>query len=288
MSSLTLNKKILKPAYNEFASEATGWSGPVNADFDIIDYSFGGTQVLIPTGIPSSTIDLTPSEYQPAIIVIGQTASIAGVLSGNLVYRFPSGVGGVWSVFNNTTGAFTVTFSSAGGGTSVVVSQGVSTTIFCDGVNVRLCDSRVSSVAPGATTQVLFNNGGSVSASADLTFASGTLTASVGFVDAIGNVRNVPLNAQTSSYTLAATDSGKVISITTGGVIVPSGVFAASETISIYNNSATSQAITQGGGTTLRLAGTATTGTRTLLGYGLMTLVCVGSNVFVATGAGLT
>jgi len=164
----------------------------------------------------------------------------------------------------------------------------VSTTVFSDGTNIRLCDDRVSSAAPGSNTQVLFNSGGSIAASANLTFTGGTLTASVGFVDAIGNVRNVPLNSQTANYTLLASDSGKVISITTGGVIVPSGVFASSNTISIYNNSASSQTITQGGGTTLRLAGTTTTGTRTLLSYGLMTLVCVGGDVFVATGAGLT
>lgn len=288
MSSLTTNKAILKPTYNEFATEATGWSSYVNSDWDIIDRSFGGSQVLVPTGLTSQTITLTSSEYQPAVIVIGQSLSTAGVLSGNLVYRFPSGVGGVWSVFNNTTGAFTVTFSSAGGGTSVVLSQGVSTTIFCDGTNVRLSDDRVSNAAPGSTTQVLFNSGGSIAASANLTVSSGTLTASVGFVDAIGNVRNVPLNSQTANYTLLASDSGKVISITTGGVIVPSGVFSASNTISIYNNSASSQTISQGGATLIRLAGTTTTGSRTLLSYGLMTLVCVGGDVFVATGAGLT
>lgn len=288
MSSLTTNKAISKPAYNEYATDPTGWSSYVNNDWDIIDRSFGGSQVLNPTGLTSQTITLTSSQYQPAIIVIGQSVSTAGVLSGNLVYSFPSGVGGVWSVFNNTTGAFTVTFSSAGGGTTVVLSQGVSTTIFCDGTNVRLCDDRVSNAAPGSNTQVLFNSGGSIAASANLTVSSGTLTASVGFVDAIGNVRNVPLNSQTANYTLVASDNGKVISITTGGVIVPSGVFSASNTISIYNNSASSQTISQGGATLIRLAGTTTTGSRTLLSYGLMTLVCVGGDVFVATGAGLT
>tara|TARA_R110000868_G_scaffold378314_2_gene643761 strand:- start:856 stop:1722 length:867 start_codon:yes stop_codon:yes gene_type:complete len=288
MSSLTTNKSIEKPAYNEYAANPTGWSSFINADWDIIDRSFGGSQVLVPTGLPSQTITLTSAEYQPAVIVIGQNLSTAGVLSGNLVYSFPSGVGGVWSVFNNTTGAFTVTFSSAGGGTSVVVSQGVSTTIFCDGTNVRLCDDRVSNAAPGSNTQVLINSSGSIGAASGLTTTGGTLTASVGFVDAIGNVRNVPLNSQTASYVLVASDSGKVISITTGGVTVNSGIFSASNTISIYNNSASSQAITQGSGTTLRLAGTTTTGTRTLLAYGLMTLVCVGGDVFVATGAGLT
>jgi len=286
-STFTTNKSIEKPAYNDYAANPTGWSGPVNSDFDVIDKSFGGTTVKNPTGV-SGTVNLIATEYQSAILVFGVSVTSPATLTGNIVYTIPSGVGGVWSAFNNTTGAFTITLSSLGGGTSVTLSQGVSTTVFSDGTNIRLCDDRVSSAAPGSNTQVLFNSGGSIAASANLTFTGGTLTASVGFVDAIGNVRNVPLNSQTANYTLLASDSGKVISITTGGVIVPSGVFASSNTISIYNNSASSQTITQGGGTTLRLAGTTTTGSRTLLSYGLMTLVCVGGDVFVATGAGLT
>ena len=286
-STYTTNKNIEKPGYNDYASNATGWSGPVNSDFDVIDKSFGGTTVKNPTGV-SGTVNLIATEYQSAIIVFGVSVTSPATLTGSIVYTIPSGVGGVWSIFNNTTGAYTITFSNLGGGTSVTLSQGVSTTVFSDGTNIRLCDDRVSNAAPGSNTQVLFNSGGSIAASANLTVSSGTLTASVGFVDAIGNVRNVPLNSQTANYTLLASDSGKVISITTGGVIVPSGVFSASNTISIYNNSASSQTISQGGATLLRLAGTTTTGSRTLLSYGLMTLVCVGGDVFVATGAGLT
>ena len=286
-STFTTNKNIEKPAYNDYAANPTGWSGPVNTDFDVIDKSFGGTTVKNPTGI-SGTVNLIASEYQSAILVFGVSTTSPATLTGNIIYTIPSGVGGVWSIFNNTTGAYTITFSNLGGGNSVTLSQGVSTTVFSDGTNIRLCDDRVSNAAPGSNTQVLFNSGGSIAASANLTVSSGTLTASVGFVDAIGNVRNVPLNSQTANYTLVASDSGKVISITTGGVIVPSGIFSASNTISIYNNSASSQTISQGGAALLRLAGTTTTGSRTLLSYGLMTLVCVGGDVFVATGAGLT
>ena len=286
-STFTTNKSIEKPAYNDYASNATGWSGPVNTDFDIIDKSFGGTTVKNPTGV-SGTVNLIASEYQSAILVFGVSVTSSATLTANIVYTIPSGVGGVWSAFNNTTGAFTITVSSLGGGTSVVLSQGVSTIIFSDGTNIRLSDDRVSGAAPGSNTQVLFNSGGSIAASANLTVSSGTLTASVGYVDAIGSLRDIPLNSQTSAYTLVASDNGKVISITTGGVIVPSGVFSSSNAISIYNNSASSQTITQGGSTTLRLAGTTTTGSRTLASYGLMTLLCVGGDVFVATGVGLS
>lgn len=99
---------------------------------------------------------------------------------------------------------------------------------------------------------------------------------------------NTPANAQTTSYTLVIGDVGKYINITTGGVTVPSGVFASGDVVSIYNNSASSQTITQGASVTLRLVGTATTGNRTLALRGLCTILCVASNEFVITGGGVT
>ena len=87
---------------------------------------------------------------------------------------------------------------------------------------------------------------------------------------------------------LVATDSGKYIAITTGGVTVPSSIFSVGQTISVYNNSGTNQTITQGSGVTMILAGLGTTGNRTLAQYGLATLLCTASNTFVITGAGVS
>lgn len=103
------------------------------------------------------------------------------------------------------------------------------------------------------------------------------------YVDA-NIIVDVPQNAQTSAYTLVASDNGKHISITTGGVTVPSGVFSAGNIVTIYNNSASNQTITQGASVTLREAGTANTGNRTLGQRGLATILCVASNEFVITG----
>ena len=103
-----------------------------------------------------------------------------------------------------------------------------------------------------------------------------------------GSIRAVPPNAQTSAYVLIATDNGKHISITTGGVTVPSAVFSAGDTVTIYNNSGSAQTITQGASVTMYLVGTATTGNRTLAQRGLCTVLCVAANTFVVTGGGLT
>ncbi len=99
---------------------------------------------------------------------------------------------------------------------------------------------------------------------------------------------DIPQNSQTGAYTLVAGDNGKHINITTGGVTVPSGVFSAGNVVSIFNDSGSNQTITQGSSVTLRLAGTATTSDRTLAQYGLCTVLCIGSNDFVISGAGLT
>jgi len=114
------------------------------------------------------------------------------------------------------------------------------------------------------------------------------ITASGSVSDSIGNVRDVPVNNQTSAYVLVVTDDGKNVSITTGGVTVPVSVFSAGATITIYNNSASAQTITQGSGVTLRFGGTTSTGNRTLANYGLATVVCVASNTFVISGAGVS
>lgn len=101
-------------------------------------------------------------------------------------------------------------------------------------------------------------------------------------------VAAIPQNSRTAAYTLVAADSGKHISTTTGGVTVPASVFGIGDAVTIFNNSAANQTITQGASVTLRLAGTSTTGNRTLGQWGTCTLLCVASNVFVISGAGLT
>lgn len=119
---------------------------------------------------------------------------------------------------------------------------------------------------------------------------AGTLTATGGVNDSLGDVRSIPQNAENANYTLQATDNGQMVNITTGNVTVPAGVFASpfGQTITIYNNQNASNAVVQGAGVTLRLAGTAATGNRTLARYGLSTIVCVAANTFVISGAGLT
>jgi hypothetical protein len=94
-------------------------------------------------------------------------------------------------------------------------------------------------------------------------------------------------NSKVSAYILQKSDVGKYISISSGGVTVPSGIFSEGDVISIYNNSASNQTITQGTSVTMYFSGTSTTGNRTLSQRGLSTILCVGTNTFIIGGAGL-
>jgi len=280
-SSFTTNKSIEKPANGDYVND---WNVPVNSDWDIIDKALGGATTLNVTGI-SGTVNLTASQYQPLIL------SITGTLTANVVYTIPSGVGGQWIAQNNTTGAYTVTIASLGGGSSYIVPQGFRVVIASDGTNIVIASNVIS--AAGSNTQVQYNSSGNAAGSANFTFdgnnvvVSGNVTAA-NQIDSLGNVRTVPANAQTSSYTLASTDAGKYVNITTGGITVPSGVFTNGQTITIYNNSSSTQTITAAAGVTVTLAGIGTTATNNLAQNGLATLLCVGTNLFVITGAGVS
>lgn len=278
-SSFTTNKILEKPGNGDYVDT---WNVPVNGDMDIIDQAFGGTTSLNATG---GSATLTDTQYRSLIL------SISGAISANVTYTIPSGKGGQWIVRNTTTdasgGPWTITIASGGGGTSLVIPRTGTTTIFSDGTNIR------SAPIGGASGQVTYNSGGAFAGSTNMTFDGTTLTANTivsqnTSSDAAGNLRSVPPNSQTSAYTLVWTDNGKYISITTGGVIVPPSIFEVGQVVSVYNNSGSNQTISQGSGVTLRLVGTATTGNRTLSNYGLATILCVASNVFVVTGGGVS
>jgi len=117
--------------------------------------------------------------------------------------------------------------------------------------------------------------------------SGGTMTGAITF-NSGQTYPQVPANSKIAAYTLVVEDAGKHISITTGGVTIPSGVFSVGDAISIYNDSGSNQTITQGGSVTLRKAGTADTGNRTLAEYGLATVLCVASDTFVISGGGLS
>ena len=148
---------------------------------------------------------------------------------------------------------------------------------YLDGVSSAIQTQLNAKAASGANTDI-------TALDQDVTItATGTIAA-----DSLG-YRGLPQNSQTASYTLALADAGKHISITTGGVVIPANssiAFPVGTAIVVFNNSGTSQNISITTDT-LRQAGTANTGTRTLAQYGLATCVKVASTTWVISGAGV-
>jgi hypothetical protein len=230
-SSFTTNKLIEKPASGDYVNT---WAAPVNNDWDIIDTSFGGVTNLNATGL-SGTTTLTISQYRPPII------KVTGTLTANVTYLIPAGVGGYWSVYNNTTGSYLLTFVSGGGGTSYVVPQGYRALIISDGSNISLMSNLPSTVA-GSNGQVQYNSSGSLAGSANFTF-DGT-NAAIG-----GNL--------TLSNSLTA------VNTTLSGYLVATGYINASGSITSAANVTATGIL---GGASATITGAATVGSLVLKG----------------------
>ncbi len=144
------------------------------------------------------------------------------------------------------------------------------------------------SIWTGNVERMRVDSNGNVAIGATSVTAGNKLQVNGVIADQAGNVRDLVNNTQGGAYILTAADNGKLINITTGGVTVNINIFSAGNNVTIYNNSAASQTITQGASVTMYLAGTATTGNRTLSQRGIATIVCVAANTFVISGSGLS
>ena len=142
---------------------------------------------------------------------------------------------------------------------------------------------RIKEPASAGTGYPLFavtDNGGNTYLRVDS--VSGNIT------DSKGNLRSIPQNHKTSAYVLIASDAGKCITITTGGVTVNTSVFSAGDAVTIINHSGSDQTITQGSSFSLQNAADASTGNRTLAGRGMATIWFASATEGYISGAGLS
>jgi len=98
--------------------------------------------------------------------------------------------------------------------------------------------------------------------------------------------RSVPPAAATTG-TVVIGDRGKCV-FATGGVTIPNNTFTQGDVLTIYNNTAAGLTITSALATALRLAGTPTTGNRTLATRGLASVLFISATEAVISGSGLT
>jgi hypothetical protein len=120
----TANKGLNQPVIG-----SAGWGPPLNDNSGYIDAALGGVTSISVTSVTATPVPLTITQYRNLII------KFSGLLTANVTYQIPSGVGGQWIIENTTTGAFTLTVASLGGGTSVSLVPNFST-IVSDGTNI--------------------------------------------------------------------------------------------------------------------------------------------------------
>jgi hypothetical protein len=129
------------------------WGGINNANFSIVDQALGGVTQIVVTGVAAGIYTLTAAQYTPPNI------EFTGTLGGHLTYVVPSPVGGFWSVWNNTSGAFELTFAS-GAGSAYNVPAGTRVLLICDGTYMQLASNVAGASAnPSALVGLAAVNG---------------------------------------------------------------------------------------------------------------------------------
>jgi hypothetical protein len=148
--------------------------------------------------------------------------------------------------------------------------------ILCNGTEKAI------EVNPNGNVELYFDNSKKI----ETTAAGVTVTGTVS--DSIGNLRSIVYTSKTSAHTLVASDAGKLVYISTGGVTLPNNVMSGGDAITIINNSGSDQTLTQASGLTLYNTADASTGNRVLAGRGMATVWYHGGSTAYISGAGLS
>ena len=181
----TTNKFLYVPGNND---EINRWDIPLNTNWTGLDYALGGATYISVTGqsgtktmIKSYSTTAVNNQYKPnGVGSIGSPVTsdpscippniiITGNLSENINYQLPAGVGGQWSIYNNTTilvSGKTITFSISGGN-SITLENAKRRLIISDGTAVSVADSPPDSAsAQGTSGNLQFNNSSAFGGSA--------------------------------------------------------------------------------------------------------------------------
>ena len=189
---------------------------------------------------------------------VGDVITIAAPATGGTVTSVDASGGTTGLTFSG--GPVTTTGTVTAAGTLVIGNGGTGQTT----AQLAL-DALVAAVTNGYLLQ---GNGTHIVLAAPPTFNQDTS----GNAGSATYSKQIPRISKTAGYVLEATNAGCCISITTGGITVPPSIFSAGDAVTILNNSAVAQTISQGAGVTLHIAGVVATGTVTLGAYGMVTL----------------
>lgn len=172
----------------------------------------------------------------------------------------------------NTTGSAATSGSAATLTTARTFTIGATGKTFNGSANVAWTLGEIGAAASGA-------NGDITSLTALTSIPTGTTINGV-----VIGYRNIPRS--TTTTTAVVGDVGKCI-VVTADIAIPNSTFAAGDAVSIYNAGAGSITITASVAT-LRLAGTTTTGNRTLARYGMATVWFNSATEAIISGSGVS
>jgi hypothetical protein len=233
------------------AGEQVGaWGSTSNVNLGtLVENAIAGTTSLTTTVQKTALTALSGADDQARAAAVKVNTSYGGAFE---LYVPPSSK--LYVIRNISAQQVTVYNSTALGnttaaGTGAVVAAGTSAAIYTDGTNCYGQDDRY------------------VAADAAVTAA---VTA------ALKKIPNAGANLVTGEMYVA-----------TAGFTLNTGL-AANNVYPIYNNSAAAITLTQGGGLTLRMAGTTLTGNRTLAARGMASLWCLSTSEYIISGAGVT
>ena len=251
------------------------------------------TDVLM--GVRSGTTDLTwtplqASAYFWASPTITGHATIEGVTAtgatgtGNFVFSAAPTITGHPTIEGVTSTGATGTGKFVFDGTPTLVTPVL-------GVATATSLNKVALTAPATSATLTIADGKTLTVSNSITLVGTdsttmtfpTVSSAIGFL-------NVPQNSQNAGYTTVLTDSGKHILMATAGTFTidsNANVAYPLGTVLTFINGTTSCTIPITSDT-MTLAGTATTGTRTLAANGIATAIKIGTTSWIISGTGLT
>ena len=294
----------LKLTVQQTGENAGTWGQVTNTNLLILEQAIGGYAAI--NSASGATLTFSNGALSDGK---NQVLKLTGTISGNVNVTIPDSIEKTYIVENATVGAHTVTFkTSSGTGITWSATDKGKKILYSDGTNIEEGVTSTGSLITGSlitgdiTTNTIYTSNltvtnntnvsgitisDNVTAANNIRTTAGDILAPAGdMTDQKGEVRTVPANTQASTYTLVASDHGKVI-IASDTITVPSGVFSAGQTISIYNNTAGNISINRSS-VTMYWVTDGTNADRTLSTRGVATVLCVGTDTFVITGGTLS
>ena len=226
------------------------WGTKTNTNWQLIEQAVAGVQsISIAGGAATTNLVMTNAALSNARNIV---LVFTGAITGNQIVTIPNTIQKYYVLYNNTSGAFTVTFTTVSG-TGITLTQGKYCLAYSDGTNVYQSDlSNLSgtiasgSIAAGAVTSTAIATGavtstaiatGAVTSTAIATgavtstaIATGAVTSTAIATGAVGTTQLATTGVTAASYTVASITVGADGRITAassgsgGGSLVPTRV----------------------------------------------------------------